>query len=107
MPHYLLRSVLLCCSAGLVACGSDSTAPPPPQADTTLQPALVPGSAEHPDPVLVRVRELERTGAVRDVVVLESFPVQIRLRASAQTLAELQAMPRKGVVDPSVPPPGP
>lgn len=69
--------------------------PATPPADV-LQPALVIGSAQSPDPVLERVRALERRGEVRDVVVLESFPVQIRLRASAQTLAELERIPRQG-----------
>lgn len=32
---------------------------------------------------------------LHDVVVLESFPVQIHQQASAQTRAQLQAMPHK------------
>ena len=61
-----------------------------------LEPALVIGSAQSPDPVLERVRELEQRGLVRDVVVQESFPVQIRLRASRRVIDELNAMPRHG-----------
>lgn len=87
MSRCLLLGVLL-----LAAC---QPGPAPPPADA-LQPALVIGSAQSPDPVLERVRALERRGEVRDVVVLESFPVQIRLRASAQTLAELERIPRQG-----------
>ena len=61
-----------------------------------MQDATIIGSAETPDPVLERVLELEREGKVTDVVVMESFPVQIRLRAPRALIEELQAMPRKG-----------
>lgn len=52
------------------------------------------GSAETPDPVLERVLTLERSGAVSDVVIMESFPVQIRLKARQQIIDELEALPR-------------
>ncbi|SFK53568.1 hypothetical protein [Lysobacter sp. cf310] len=58
--------------------------------------ALIVGSAQSPDPVLARVMELEKSGAVKDVVVQESFPVQIRLRAPRKVIEELQRMPRTG-----------
>lgn len=77
----------------------DAPAPPagqPGSGDAVLQEATIVGSAETPDPVLERVRALEREGRVRDVVVMESFPVQIRLRAPKDVIDELQAMPRKG-----------
>ena len=66
-------------------------------ADTPMpdfQPAQLRGSAQTPDPVLQRVRELERAGSVREVVVLESYPVQIHLEGTAQALAELERIPR-------------
>ncbi len=59
-----------------------------------FQPAQLRGSAQTPDPVLQRVRELERAGSVREVVVLESYPVQIHLEGTAQALAELERIPR-------------
>lgn len=58
--------------------------------------ALIVGSAQSPDPVLAKVMELEKSGAVKDVVVQESFPVQIRLRAPKKVIEELQRMPRTG-----------
>lgn len=61
-----------------------------------MQSALIIGSAESPDPVLERVQMLERQGIVKDVVVLESFPLQIRLRAPARIIEQLNAMPRVG-----------
>lgn len=59
-----------------------------------LEQAMIVGSTAHPDPVLAKVRELEKSGVVKDVIVLESFPVQIRLRASKKTIDELNQIPR-------------
>ncbi len=59
-----------------------------------LKEALIIGSAESPDPVLQRVHALEREGVVKDVVVLESFPVQIHLKASQYVIDELNNIPR-------------
>ncbi|KQZ57026.1 hypothetical protein ASD53_11130 [Lysobacter sp. Root559] len=61
-----------------------------------LETALIVGSAETPDPVLAKVMELEKNGVVKDVVVQESFPVQIRLRAPRKVIDELNRMPRSG-----------
>lgn len=60
--------------------------------------ALVVGSAEHPDPVLDKVMELEKQGIVQDVIVRESFPVQIELTGPESVINRLQEMPRKGAV---------
>jgi hypothetical protein len=57
--------------------------------------ALIIGSAESPDPVLERVTELEKKGMVKDVVVLESFPLQIHLKATKEVIEELKKIPRK------------
>jgi hypothetical protein len=59
-----------------------------------LESALIIGSAESPDPVLVKVMELEKAGVVKDVFVQESFPVQIRLRAPRKVIDELNRIPR-------------
>ncbi|WP_371181007.1 hypothetical protein [Xanthomonas sacchari] len=59
-----------------------------------LESALIIGSAQSPDPVLARVTELKAQGVVEGVVVYESFPVQIRLRAPRRVIDELQAIPR-------------
>lgn len=61
-----------------------------------LESALIIGSAESPDPVLVKVMALEKAGVVKDVVVHESFPVQIRLRAPKKVIDELNRIPRVG-----------
>ncbi|UTM59162.1 hypothetical protein L4174_020855 [Photobacterium sp. CCB-ST2H9] len=60
---------------------------------------MIRGSAEANDPVLKQVRELEKTGQVKDVTVLESFPVQIWLTASKDTIEALQKIPRKTATD--------
>lgn len=52
------------------------------------------GSAETPDPVSERVFELEKKGVVSSVTIMESFPVQIRLKATQQIIDELKAIPR-------------
>ena len=57
--------------------------------------AVVVGSAEYPDPVLERVQELERKGIVEDVLVRESFPVQIEVTGPKAVIEELQSMHRK------------
>ncbi len=59
-----------------------------------LKEALIIGSAESPDPVLQRVQVLEREGIVKDVVVLESFPLQIHLKASQDVIDELNNISR-------------
>ena len=57
--------------------------------------ALIIGSTEHPDPVLARVMELEKKGVLKNVIVRESFPVQISATGPKNIIEELQAMPRK------------
>ena len=63
-----------------------------------MESALIIGSAESPDPVLTRVMALEKSGVVKDVVVQESFPVQIRLRAPRKVIDKLNQIPRVGGV---------
>ncbi len=57
------------------------------------------GSAETPDPVLEKVIQLEKKGAISEVIVMESFPVQIRIKASQKIIDELEAIPH--VVSPT------
>lgn len=60
-----------------------------------LHDVLIIGSAEHPDPVLERVWVLEKKGVLRNVIVMESFPVQIRVTGPKMIIEEIQKMPRK------------
>ena len=78
----------------LTGCNSDEKAPA--VVSEPLEQAMIVGSSAHPDPVLARVMELEKSGVVKDVIVLESHPVQIRLRASKKTIEELNQIPRTG-----------
>ncbi len=52
------------------------------------------GSAETPDPVSERIFELERKGLVFNLIIRESFPVQIQMEATQQTIDELESIPR-------------
>ena len=61
-----------------------------------MEHTMIVGSAESPDPVLTKVKELEKSGVVKDVIVLESFPVQIQLRAPKKIIEELNKIPRVG-----------
>ena len=78
----------------LAGCGLDNKQPT--MNHEPLEHALIVGSAESPDPVLAKVMALEKSGVVKDVVVQESFPVQIRLRAPKKVIDELNEMPRSG-----------
>jgi len=104
MPKAIPMSPLLIALMLLAGCGIDNKQPPtdraPPATSRTepLLEATIVGSAESPDPVLQRVMALEKQGVVEDVTVMESFPVQIRLRAPQRVIDELQAMPRQGAL---------
>jgi len=62
---------------------------------TEIVSGLIIGSAEHPDPVLEMVRDLEKEGVLRNVIVRESFPVQIEVTGPKSVIEKLQKMPRK------------
>jgi len=57
--------------------------------------ALIIGSAEHPDPVLEMVLELEKKGILKNVIVRESFPVQIEVTGPTSVIKKLQKIPKK------------
>lgn len=71
------------------ACASQ----PAPNTDSWVSATII-GSAESPDPILQRVQQLQQLGQVKDVIVMESFPVQIRLSAPQQLIEQLRTMPR-------------
>ena len=101
MATFSTTSATLAISLVMLGCADDrQTGAPvpvaPSQNSQAMERALIIGSAEFPDPVLTRVREMEKSGVVKDVVVLESFPVQIHLSASAEMVDELNKIPRVG-----------
>lgn len=61
---------------------------------------VITGSAETPDPILVKVRELERGGVLKNVRVMESFPVQIAVTGPGKVIEKLEKMPRKIAPEP-------
>lgn len=89
-----MKTILILALALSTSCSNDSKQSV--VVDAPLQRTLIVGSAESPDPVLAKVMELEKSGAVTDVEVFESFPVQIRLRAPKHVIDELNAIPRVG-----------
>ncbi len=58
------------------------------------------GSAESPDPILTEVQKLEREGVLKDVVVMESFPLQIKVTGPASVIEKLEKLPRKQLSTP-------
>lgn len=56
---------------------------------------LIIGSAEYPDPVLEMVRELEKKGMLQNIIVRESFPVQIEVTGSRSVIKKIKAIPKK------------
>ena len=52
------------------------------------------GSAETPDPVSERIFELERKGLIFNLIIRESFPVQIQMEATQKIIDELESIPR-------------
>lgn len=94
--RYVMKMILIVALALSTSCGNGNK--PVAVNHEPMERTLIIGSAESPDPVLAKVRELEKAGTVEDVVVMESFPVQIRLRASRKVIDELNAIPRVGGV---------
>ncbi len=60
-----------------------------------VEDVLIIGSAEHPDPILEMVQDLEKKEILRDVIILESFPVQIWVTGPNNVIENLQKIPRK------------
>ncbi|WP_444931643.1 hypothetical protein ACJJIF_07705 [Microbulbifer sp. SSSA002] len=56
---------------------------------------MVRGSLKTPDPVLREVQRLEKLGQVRDVVILESYPLQIWFSSDLETVEKLKALSKQ------------
>lgn len=83
---------LLICVLLLVGCSSHSAQDLQIDKDSVTR--VIVGSAEHPDPILQKVWELEEAGLLSKVSVLESFPVQITLTGSADVVHALETLSR-------------
>lgn len=57
--------------------------------------AVIIGSTESPDPILLRIKELAKQGTLENVIVMESYPVRIRVTGPKSVIEQLKAMPRK------------
>jgi len=63
--------------------------------DNEIIRALIIGSAEHPDPVLKMVHDLEKKGILKNVIVRESFPVQIDVTGPKDVIKKIKAIPKE------------
>ncbi|MEW5251162.1 hypothetical protein [Microbulbifer discodermiae] len=63
--------------------------------ESDWQRVMIRGAKMTPDPVLQEVQRLEQSGRVKNVVVLESYPLQIWLSADPETIKKLQALSDK------------
>ncbi len=94
MPNKLIATVIPSLFF-LVILGCHFTEVSPSEMSTETVRVLIIGSAEHPDPVLDMVRELEEQGMLENVIVRESFPVQIDVTGPANLIKKIQALPKK------------
>lgn len=72
--------------------GATATPTPGPTATPGWVSATIRPTVETNQQVLDEVRRLETAGQLTDVIVMESFPVQISLKGAPETIAQLQAM---------------
>lgn len=93
--------LLAACNANVSVTPNPSPTPTAsPTATPTPSPTPTPGwvsatirpTAETNDAVLAEVRKLETEGKVANVIVMESFPVQIRLSAAPATIKALEEL---------------
>lgn len=60
-----------------------------------LQRVMIRGTELTPDPVLLEIQRLEKLGKVKEVVILESYPLQIWISADSSTIKKLQSLSKK------------
>lgn len=60
--------------------------------DTILIKTMIRGSTKSPDLVLNKVLELEKEGLIFNLVILESFPLQIHFEAKKSIVNEVNAI---------------
>ncbi len=93
----VLAVIVAMASAALTGCSTGQLSSD--RAHEEVVTALISGSAESPDPILLRVRELERQGVLTNVIVMESFPVQMKVTGPRGVIIELESIPRKKLSD--------
>ncbi|PKL76804.1 MAG: hypothetical protein CVV27_08425 [Candidatus Melainabacteria bacterium HGW-Melainabacteria-1] len=95
-----LKTSLLAAALMLTACNANVNVRPNPTPTATPVPSPTPTpgwvtatirpSVETNDAVLAEVQRLQTAGLATDVLVMESYPVQIRLTAAPETIAALE-----------------
>ena len=91
MKKIILPAVLSC----LVACTTASEQVPPhkakpPVTQVAWTSLTITGTTYQPDPVELKIRELEQVGQLKLLRVMESFPAQYEIKGSAQALTAVQ-----------------
>lgn len=90
-----LSLILSACRAGVQPTPTPSVSPsinpnPSPSASPAMVQASIRPTVETNEATLAEVRKLEAEGKVTDVIVLESYPVQISLKGTPEAIAQLQ-----------------
>lgn len=92
MNKIILTSVLL---SSLVACSTASEQVPlkvqPPMMQSDWKTLTITGTSVQPDPVELKIRELEQAGQLKLLRVMESFPAQYVIKGSPSALSAVQA----------------
>lgn len=96
MKKIILPSLVLSC---LVACTTASEQVPspkskPPVMQTAWTILKIKGTTAQPDPVELKIRELEQAGQLKLLRVMESFPAQYEIKGSVQALVAVQEAAR-------------
>lgn len=92
MKVLLLPALLL---ASLVACTTASESIQPPKSKPSVEQSTwtvlsITGTTQQPDPVEIKIRELEAAGQLKVLKVMESFPAQYEIKGSQQALSAVQ-----------------
>lgn len=98
MTKKILLIALLLTNMALISCSGDDSKPQKAAlvADKDgFVTTTIMGSAESPDPVLAKVRAFEKTGVVKNVIVMESYPTQIKITTKPEILKVFEKMYRK------------
>lgn len=92
MKKIILPALILTC---LVACTTAAEQVPPPKGKPPVMQShwmslTISGTTTQPDPVELKIRELEQAGQLKLLRVMESFPAQYEVKGSALALAAVQ-----------------
>lgn len=91
----LILSSLVACTTASEQLPVSKVPPPPVQISWTSLKIM--GTTAQPDPVELKIRELEAAGELKLLTVMESFPAQYELKGSPQALNAVQEAANLGM----------